>query len=158
MAEAMFEPLLHELRDVVDKADPIPDHVLAAAKAAFIWHTIDAELAELVSDSLATSGAVRATDAARLLTFEGHGVEVEVEVAETGATRRLTGQLVPAAAARVTVRWAGGATEADADEFAKSFASSAPGEVPGAGARGTTEVKTTPGLGTLQHAYESSSK
>ena len=48
--------------------------------------------------------------------------------------------------------------EADADEFAKSFASSAPGEVPGAGARGTTEVKTTPGLGTLQHAYESSSK
>jgi hypothetical protein len=126
MAEAMFEPLLHELRDVVDKADPIPDHVLAAAKAAFIWHTIDAELAELVSDSLATSGAVRATDAARLLTFEGHGVEVEVEVAETGATRRLTGQLVPAAAARVTVRWAGGATEADADEFGRFAVSDVP--------------------------------
>lgn len=48
--------------------------------------------------------------------------------------------------------------EADADDFAKSFASSAPGEVPGAGARGTTEVKTTPGLGTLQHAYETSRK
>jgi hypothetical protein len=48
--------------------------------------------------------------------------------------------------------------EADADEFAKTFASSAPGVVPGAGARGETRVQTTPGLGTLQHAYESSSK
>ena len=48
--------------------------------------------------------------------------------------------------------------EADADEFAKSFASSAPGVVPGAGVRGETRVQTTPGLGTLQHAYESSSK
>lgn len=46
--------------------------------------------------------------------------------------------------------------EADADDFAKAFSPSAPGEVPGAGARGTTEVKTTPGLGTLTHAYESS--
>jgi len=44
--------------------------------------------------------------------------------------------------------------EADADEFSKSFGSGRVGEVPGAGARGTTEVKTSPGLGTLTHAYE----
>lgn len=44
--------------------------------------------------------------------------------------------------------------EADADEFAKSFVSGGVGEVPGAGARGSTEVKTTPGIGTLTHAYE----
>lgn len=43
--------------------------------------------------------------------------------------------------------------EADADDFAKSFASSAPGEVPGAGARGETRVKTTPGVGTLAQGY-----
>lgn len=48
--------------------------------------------------------------------------------------------------------------EADADEFSKSFGSGRVGEVPGAGARGTTEVKTTPGLGTLTHAYETASK
>lgn len=48
--------------------------------------------------------------------------------------------------------------EADADEFAKSFVSGGVGEVPGAGARGSTEVKTTPGIGTLKHAYETSSK
>lgn len=126
MAEPMFEPLLRELRDVVDKADPIPDHVLAAAKAAFIWHAIDAELAELVNDSLVAGAAVRATDAARLLTFEGPDVEVEVEVAETGATRRLTGQLVPAGSARVTVRWAGGEVAADADEFGRFTAVGVP--------------------------------
>jgi len=44
--------------------------------------------------------------------------------------------------------------EADAEEFSKSFGSGRVGEVPGAGARGTTEVKTSPGLGTLTHAYE----
>lgn len=48
--------------------------------------------------------------------------------------------------------------EADADEFAKAFVSGGVGEVPGAGARGGTEVKTSPGIGTLTHAYESSSK
>lgn len=126
MAEPMFEPLLRELRDVVDKADPIPDHVLAAAKAAFIWRTIDTELAELVNDSLVSAAGVRATDAARLLTFQGPGVEVEVEVADTGATRRLTGQLVPAGAARVTVRWAGGSVDVDADEFGRFTAIGVP--------------------------------
>lgn len=48
--------------------------------------------------------------------------------------------------------------EADADEFSKSFGSGRVGEVPGAGARGATEVKTTPGLGTLTHAYETAGK
>lgn len=48
--------------------------------------------------------------------------------------------------------------EADADDFAKSFVSGAVGEVPGAGSRGSSEVKTSPGIGTLTHAYETASK
>jgi hypothetical protein len=48
--------------------------------------------------------------------------------------------------------------EADADDFAKSFIPGGVGEVPGAGARGTTEVKTTPGIGTLTRAYETAGK
>lgn len=48
--------------------------------------------------------------------------------------------------------------EADADEFAKSFVSGAVGEVPGAGSRGSTEVKTSPGMGTLRHAYDTAAK
>lgn len=49
--------------------------------------------------------------------------------------------------------------EADADDFAKSFVSGSVGEVPGAGAVGANvRPKTTPGVGTLQYAYENSSK
>jgi len=47
--------------------------------------------------------------------------------------------------------------EADADEFSKSFGSGI-SEIPGAGARGETRVQTTPGIGTLTHAYETASK
>ena len=47
--------------------------------------------------------------------------------------------------------------EADADDFVKTFGGGV-GEVPGAGARGETTVKTSPGIGTLTHAYESASK
>jgi hypothetical protein len=119
MTEPMFDPLVAELRNVIEQADPIPEAVLAAAKASFVWHTIDAELAELVTDSLLTAASIRTGSAARLLTFEGPGVEVEVEVADTGATRRLTGQLVPVTSATVIVRWNGGSAEAHADELGR---------------------------------------
>jgi hypothetical protein len=49
--------------------------------------------------------------------------------------------------------------EADADDFAKSFIPGGVGEVPGAGAIGSTvRPKTTPGIGTLTHAYETAGK
>lgn len=49
--------------------------------------------------------------------------------------------------------------EADADDFAKSFVPGGVGEVPGAGAIGSTvRPKTTPGIGTLTHAYETAGK
>jgi hypothetical protein len=126
MAEPAIEPLLAELRSVIGRADPIPDAVVAAARASFAWRTIDAELAELVADSADTAarsssavGATRAGAAPRLLTFEAAALTVEVEVAETGDTRRLVGQLVPVGAADVTVRWSGGTRTASADEFGR---------------------------------------
>jgi hypothetical protein len=123
MAEQSFDPLLTELRSVLDKADPVPDAVLAAARASFTWRTIDSELAELSADSrdaLTSAAGTRAVGgAARLLTFEAPGVEIEVEVAETGSTRRLTGQLVPPESAQITVRWVSGSIETRADEFGR---------------------------------------
>ena len=95
MVEPAFDPVVAELRSMLDRADPVPDSVLAAAKAAFSWRTIDAELAELTADSLFADTGVRTAEGARLLTFEGPGIEVEVEVAHTGAGRKLTGQVVP---------------------------------------------------------------
>ncbi len=130
MAEPAFDLLLEELRSVVDRVDPTPEPVLAAAKEAFAWRTIDAELAELTADSLATAGGVRATDGARLLTFHATGVdvdvEVEVEVADTGQTRRLTGQLVPPGGATVTVRWGDGSVDVEADDLGRFTAAGIP--------------------------------
>lgn len=126
MAEPSSDPTFATLRSVIDHADPVPAAVLEAARAAYTWRTIDAELAELTADSAmpatdsAMAGAgVRSSSAPRLLTFEGAGIEVEVEVAQTGQTRRLAGQLVPVGAAQVTVRWAGGTQETTADDLGR---------------------------------------
>ena len=118
---ADVEPLLAELGEVLDRADPIPDAVVAAARSSFVWRTIDAELAELSADSHLTSGGVRSggasttAGAARLLTFEATGIDIEVEVNETGGARQLMGQIVPVGEAHLTVRWVGGERAVDAD-------------------------------------------
>lgn len=126
MAEPAFDPLLVQLRDVAELADPIPEAVLTAARAAFTWRTIDAELAELTADSLLAAAGVRASQAARLLTFNAPGVEIEVEVAVTGGARRLTGQLVPVASAELTVRWGDGATSTTSDDLGRFTAHDVP--------------------------------
>ena len=51
MSEPETDPTFATLRSVIDRADPVPPAVIAAAKASFTWRTIDSELAELVADS-----------------------------------------------------------------------------------------------------------
>ena len=97
---------LDNLRRIVRDIDPVPDDVFAAARAAIITRELDAELAALVADSTAVEDELRfdpvrtaATEAAetRLLSFDGGGVRVELEV--SGQADRLTvaGQLLGAA-------------------------------------------------------------
>ncbi len=99
------EALLARLATAARAEVPPPD-VVAAAKGAFTWRTIDAELAELSYDSLledATAG-VRASAAGssqRALSFTAGDAAIEVEVDGVGATRRLEGQVVPAQVARL---------------------------------------------------------
>jgi hypothetical protein len=119
MTEPNTDPTNASLRSVIDRADPVPSTVVDAARAAYTWRTIDAELAELTADSAVAAAGVRSSSAPRLLTFEGAGVEVEVEVAQTSSTRRLSGQLVPVGPAHVTVRWAGGTRETAADDLGR---------------------------------------
>lgn len=114
--------LLDDLRSVVQRADPVPAPVEAAARATFIWRTVDAELAELAYDSLLDAdrlAGVRGDDGPRVLTFEGPEFSVEVEVAEEGSGRRLVGQLVPPAPARIEVRHSGGLLRLGADEVGR---------------------------------------
>ena len=103
VADPPDEALLRLLGDALRSADPVPDHVLAAARGAVAWRTIDQDLADLVFDSTSELTGVRDSNAPRQLTFRSHGVEIEVMLVDS-SERRLVGQLVPPRAATVTLQ------------------------------------------------------
>ena len=81
LAGDLVDALEADLRRIAALADPPPARVHHAALAAFATRRIDEELAELVRDSdLAPAGDLRAEDDVRLLSFEHHGVSVELQV------------------------------------------------------------------------------
>ena len=86
--------LLDLLGEALRTREPVPDHVLDGARAAFTWRTIDAELAELVFDSADGLAGVRSGTGDRQVTFQAPGVEIEVMVVDA-ARHRLIGQLIP---------------------------------------------------------------
>ena len=67
------DELLELVGRALRAAEPVPDHVIAGARAAWTWRTIDEELAELVFDSAAELTGVRSEDTARQLTFRAPG-------------------------------------------------------------------------------------
>ncbi len=88
------DELLALLGQAISATDPVPDHVMVGARAAFTWRNIDTELAQIVFDSAHELAGVRSSDTNRQLTFQAPGVEIEVMLIENGA-RRLVGQLIP---------------------------------------------------------------
>ena len=120
MEDERTSAFLADIRAVLDEADPVPAHVVAAAKASYTWRTIDAELAELADDSaLAPTAGIRGQGGPRLLTFEAPTVTVVVEVTDVGDRRRILGQLVGPQQARVDVRHADGTETVPADEVGR---------------------------------------
>jgi hypothetical protein len=104
------DELLAALGRALQGQDPVPDEVVAAARATFSWRTIDAELAALTFDSVTDADAlvgVRGGGGPRALTFEHDDVVVEVEVTEHGARRSLVGHVAPAPLEWVEVQQAG---------------------------------------------------
>lgn len=92
------ELLLARLREVAAEMDPVPDLVLEAAMAAFTLHRLDAELVELISDSLdqpAGAVAVRAPRGAevRMLSFQSGSLRLELQVTADGAHREIVAQV-----------------------------------------------------------------
>jgi len=94
------DELLAELGEAVAEADQVTDRQRQAARAAFTWRTVDAELAELLHDSALESAAVRGDDDVRTLSFASGAVTLEVEI--DGDTVR--GQVVGGAAESVLVQ------------------------------------------------------
>ena len=71
-----------ELAAAVEEETAVSDRRRTAARAAFTWRTIDAELAELLHDSALDAGAaVRSgSDGPRMLSFRRAAVTLEVEI------------------------------------------------------------------------------
>lgn len=93
------DPLERALREALAQLDPVPPHVVAAARAAYTWRTIDDELAALAFDSAADAelAGVRGSGP-RALTFEVGEVVIDVEVVETADLRGVRGQVAGLAA------------------------------------------------------------
>ena len=117
------EDLDRSLTGLYGRVDPVPPTVISAARSAYTWRTIDAELAELTFDSeLTPEGAGRRGMAAvdRELTFTAGPCTVELSVgASSGPTKTLVGQVVPADATEVVAHSGGGERRAPVDEIGR---------------------------------------
>jgi hypothetical protein len=110
--------LLDELRAAVREAGTPTAAMAEAARAAFSWRTVDAELAALVSDSLVDrpAGVRGSSTGPRDLVFEGRGASVEVARDEDC----LVGQLVPVGPGQVSLLRPGGEVDRTvADELGR---------------------------------------
>jgi len=123
------DDLIAVLTTALRTADPVPARVLHAARGAYTWRTIDAELAELVFDSASELTGVRSEDQARQVTFQAPGIEIEVMVVD-GSTRRIVGQLVPAQESTIELTGADRAVATTSDDLGRfTFDEVLPGPV-----------------------------
>jgi hypothetical protein len=114
--------LEEELRRVVAQIDSVPPALLEAAVGAFAWRTIDADLAELVFDSLVDhdrASLVRGAGHGRMLSFRASTLTIDVEVTSQGDSRMLVGQLVPPQPATVDIRQRDRVITTEADELGR---------------------------------------
>jgi hypothetical protein len=93
--------LLSRLAGLLEVVEPVPAEVTLAARSAFAWRNLDAQLAVLTADE---GLLVRGHGDQRLLTFEAPDLTVVVEVTEVGEGRKLVGQLVPAGPAEISLQ------------------------------------------------------
>jgi hypothetical protein len=112
--DATDDELIARLRRIAAEADPVPQFLLSAARAAFALRDIDARVAELVRDSLVDAPAtpVRAGGTARgeeprMLSFEAGSTAIECEVMARAGGRDIRGQLSGAPAATIEAEAAG---------------------------------------------------
>ncbi len=114
--------LEEELRRVAVRFEPVPADLMRLAAGAYIWRTIDADLAEIVFDSAVDhdeAALVRGPQPGRLLSFRSSGLTIDVEVTGTGSQRDLIGQLVPPQWAAIEIRQGDDVSTLDADELGR---------------------------------------
>lgn len=114
------DPLLAELRRFYALVDPVPPLVDEAAKAALGWRRLDADLAELLSDSSLDTEELayargEAGALARSVTFGAGELTIDIEIQPDGDSRTVLGQLSPPFSALIEIQ-AGDASERSAVE------------------------------------------
>jgi hypothetical protein len=124
------DELLRRMAEALRGDDPVPDTLIAQAKGAFTWLTIDddlASLAELAYDSAVDDdlAGVRGGGGPRLLSFERDEVVIEVEVASDRNRRRVVGQVSGVPATEVVLESASGARTAVACDELGQFSTDA---------------------------------
>jgi len=93
-------------------ADGVPLAVQDAARGAFAWRTIDADLATLSYDSAdELAGAGTRGPRERMLTFEFDNVVIDLEVSPRGPLHELTGQVVTASDVDIEVQQPSGPSQ-----------------------------------------------
>jgi hypothetical protein len=104
------EVLLAALREALAAREAVPPAFVAAAKNAYAWYDIDAELAQLTYDSereTEPTASLRSESASiRALSFVSANLSIEVEI--TGDS--LLGQLIPAGPGTVEIQTSDGGT------------------------------------------------
>jgi len=99
------QDVLTAFRRIAAAVDPPPGHLLPAARAAFLARDLDAEVALLIADSRTgvssvvyepVRAEVETTPGRWLLSFEGGGIAVELEVEARGGRVRLIGLITGA--------------------------------------------------------------
>jgi hypothetical protein len=100
--------LMAELRRFFAEVDPVPSLVIDTAKASLGWRRLDADLAELLSDSALGEEAVALTRGSgapvRAVTFSSATLTIDIEVHVEDQARTLLGQLVPPAPATIEIQ------------------------------------------------------
>lgn len=98
------EQLVADLGEALRTEREVPARFVEIGKAAFAWHSVDADLAALTFDSATDPGAlaeVRSEPAAvRAMTFSASRLTIELEVTDDA----LLGQIVPAQAGELEVQ------------------------------------------------------
>jgi hypothetical protein len=104
------ERLMEALSEALKARLAVPPEFVEMAKDAYVWHNIDAELAQLTYDSSRDSeraASLRSEAASiRALTFTSAEVSIELEIAEGS----LLGQIMPPRRGTVEARTRAGAT------------------------------------------------
>lgn len=99
--------LLRLIADGLDRVEPLPPHLLELAYNARDLSAVEAELAELVFDSLTVAQPMRSDREleARFLSFANENITLDLSLLTDG--RSIVGEISPAAASEVLLEVAG---------------------------------------------------